>query len=263
MKKLIVAVFENQTDAFEAAGALNELHFEGDITIYGSAIIEKDEAGKLSTLQQKDSGASDGWAAGFMGGGLLGALAGPAGLAIGASLGGLAGLTVDLERVGIDVEFAEEVAHALSPGKTAVIMDIEEGWVTPVDTRVEQHNGIVFRRNRTEKVDDQLLRESRLLNAEYKELSADMSESDEQTKVEMREHIEDLDKKIEVTRTLVNQRLKEVRLEASEKSEALQSQFKDASSSRKKKIHQRMDELKSNTKVSEAKLEDSLENLLF
>ncbi len=263
MNKLIVAVFENQTDAFEASAALTDLHREGDISIFGSAIIEKDQNSQLSVKQQKDNSTGEGWAMGFLGGSLVGALAGPAGLAVGASVGGMTGLAFDMDRVGVDAEFVEEVSQALKPGNTAVILDVEEGWVTPVDTRVENHNGIVFRRNRSEVIDDQLLRESEMLNAEYKELKADMAEANDEMKASMQKHYDAVNKKVAATEELINKRMKETKESASEKSKKLKSQLEGASSRRKKKIQQRLDELDNSIVASEIKLNRSLQNLML
>jgi hypothetical protein len=40
-----------------------------------------------------------------------------------------------------------DVATALTPGKYAVVADVDEDWVTPVDTRMEAVGGVVFRRS--------------------------------------------------------------------------------------------------------------------
>jgi hypothetical protein len=40
-----------------------------------------------------------------------------------------------------------DVATALTPGKYAVVADVDEDWVTPVDTRMKAVGGPVFRRS--------------------------------------------------------------------------------------------------------------------
>jgi hypothetical protein len=47
----------------------------------------------------------------------------------------------------VDTDFLADVATALTPGKYAVVADVDEDWVTPVDTRMEAVGGVVFRRS--------------------------------------------------------------------------------------------------------------------
>ena len=47
MNKMLVAVFENETTAYEGLSALKDLHQDGDITLYASAVISKNREGKL------------------------------------------------------------------------------------------------------------------------------------------------------------------------------------------------------------------------
>ena len=56
--------------------------------------------------------------------------------------------------------FVDDVSKALTPGKAAVIADMEESWTTPVDAGCTSYGGIVFRRLRSEVVEDQLNREA-------------------------------------------------------------------------------------------------------
>jgi len=93
---------------------------------------------------------------------------------VGASLGGLTGLIVDLNRSGVDVEFVNDVSDALTPGRFALLADIQEGWTAPVDTRLREHGGLIFRRLRSEVIEDQLARESAQFTAEMYETQRDV-----------------------------------------------------------------------------------------
>jgi uncharacterized membrane protein len=48
MDKMLVAVFGSDTAAFDGLSALRELHRDGDITLYGWAVIVKDNTGKIT-----------------------------------------------------------------------------------------------------------------------------------------------------------------------------------------------------------------------
>ena len=94
MNKMLVGVFEREAAAFEGLSALKDLHRDGDITLYSSAVIAKDKNGKIEVKQAADSGPV-GTAVGLLTGSLIGIIGGPAGMAVGASLGSLAGLIFD------------------------------------------------------------------------------------------------------------------------------------------------------------------------
>jgi hypothetical protein len=64
--------------------------------------------------------------------------------------GGLIGSIGDLVHAGVTDEFVNDVNTAMTVGKFAVVADVSEDWVTPLDTRMEQIGGVVFRRTRSE-----------------------------------------------------------------------------------------------------------------
>jgi len=84
MDKVLVAVFDNEAAAFDGLSALRDLHRDGDITLYASAVVAKDTAGKISVKQAADQGPV-GTAVGLLTGSLVGILGGPVGFAVGAA----------------------------------------------------------------------------------------------------------------------------------------------------------------------------------
>jgi uncharacterized membrane protein len=143
MNKMLVAVFDTEAAGFEGLSALRDLHAEGDITLYASAIIVKDKSGRIEARQVADSGPV-GAAVGLATGGLIGILGGPAGVALGATIGGLGGFLFDLENSGVGATFIDDVSKSLTAGKAAVLADVDESWTTPVDTRMHKLGGMVF-----------------------------------------------------------------------------------------------------------------------
>ena len=135
MNKILISTFGTEKAAFEGLSALKDLHESGDITLYASSVIAKDPSGAVSVRQAADSGPV-GTLVGMVTGGLIGLLGGPAGVAVGAYVGGFGGLMYDLINTGMSGDFVDEVSAALTPGTVAVVADIDESWVTPVDTRL-------------------------------------------------------------------------------------------------------------------------------
>ncbi len=256
MTKMLVAVFDTEPAAFEGQSALKELHAAGDITLYATAVIVKDAAGTVSVKQAADEGPI-GTALGLLTGSMIGLLAGPIGVAVGASTGALTGLLIDLGESGIGVDFVDEVSKTLSPGKVAVIAEVEETWVTPVDTKLGQLGGIVFRRQRSEVIEDQLAREAAAWNAELTELKAELKQTNADAKAAVQKRIDATQKKLEATRAAVEARLEQTQRETDAKIETLQGQLQHAGDRRKAHIEKRMAEVKADQAARSAKLEQA------
>jgi uncharacterized membrane protein len=58
MNKMLVAVFDTEPAAFEGLQALKDLHQDGDITLYATAVVVKDSTGAVSVKQSADQGHS-------------------------------------------------------------------------------------------------------------------------------------------------------------------------------------------------------------
>lgn len=56
MSKYAVAVFPNETVAYEGVGAFNSLHAEGNLSLYALAVIAKDADGNASVMEEQDEG---------------------------------------------------------------------------------------------------------------------------------------------------------------------------------------------------------------
>src|SRR4029077_5722497 len=76
---------------------------------------------------------------------LTGLFGGPAGVGIGPTVGGLTGLNPDLHPSGVTSRFVYDVEAVLKPGKFAMVADVNEEHVTPIDSRMEAMGGAVFR----------------------------------------------------------------------------------------------------------------------
>jgi uncharacterized membrane protein len=189
MDKMIVVVLPSERAAYEARNALSALDQEGSIALYGAAVIAKDAGGKVTVKQEADQGPL-GTAVGLLTGTLIGLAAGPAGAAIGAASGAYGGGMFDLVRMGIGTDFVDDVKDTLRPGKFAVIGEIDEDWVTPLDSRMEALGGEVFRRPRTEVVDAQLAAEEAAVKEELAGLKAEASKATGEAKAKVQKRID-------------------------------------------------------------------------
>jgi len=256
MNKMLVAVFNTEPAAFEGLQALKQLHQDGDITLYATAVLVKDPAGAVSVKQTADEGPL-GTALGMLTGSLVGLLAGPVGVAIGLSAGGLTGLIVDLSESEVNIDFVDEVSNALIPGKAAVLAEVEETWQTPVDTRLGKLGGLVFRRLRSEVVEDQLVRESAAFEAELQQLEDELAQAAAEDKAELQKEIAAAKQKLEATRAQAEARQQQLKSEADSKIAAMREQMKQASERRKAQIEKRTVEVQADYEARSAKLEQA------
>ncbi len=253
MNKILVAVFDPETAAFQGLSALKDLHRDGDITLYASAVVVKDRTGQISVKQAADDGPV-GTAVGLLTGGLIGILGGPAGMAIGATLGGFTGFLFDLDQSGIGATFLDDVSKTLTAGKAAVLADVEESWTTPVDARLHERGGIVFRRLRAEVIEDQLARESAAFDADLKALQDDLKQGIAENKAAIQKDIERVKKQIEATQDQARTKLDQAKAETDAKIKALQDQVKGASDRSKARIEKRIADVKADFDVRSKKL---------
>ena len=253
MNKMLVAVFDTEPAAFDGLSALRNLHGDGDITLYASAVIVKDKTGKISVKQAADAGPA-GTAVGLLTGSLIGILTGPAGLAVGASLGGLTGFLSDLDQSGIGATFLDDVSKNLTPGKAAVVAEVEESWTTPVDTRVHKLGGTVFRRLRSEVVEDQLVRESAAFEADLNALEDDLKRGLAEDRAAIQKDIERTKQQIKATQKRAKARLDQAKTEMDARIKSLQDQAKGANDRAKARIEKRIAEVKADFAVRSKKL---------
>ena len=252
MNKMLVSVFDSESAAFEGVSALRDLHRDGDISLYGAVVIEKDAEGEARIVKKEERGAQ-GAGVGLLAGGFLGLLAGPGGVLVGASVGGLTGMVFDLNRAGVDFDFVREVAEVMQPGKIAVLADIEEEWTAPVDTRLGEHGGVVFRRLRAEVAEDALVRESEAFEAELNELDAELAEAGEDTKAAIQKSIETVKEKLATARRVAETRLEETKSQVEAKVSSLEEQLKEAGKHKAAKIQKRIADAKAGLESSTAK----------
>jgi uncharacterized membrane protein len=172
MNKMLVAIFDNETAAEAGVQALNRLHSRGDITLYASGVMVKDMNGKIALRKSIDQGPI-GTVTGLAVGSLIGMLGGPVGMAVGAVTGTMAGAVRDFWMAGVGIDFIEQAESFLHPGKVALVAEMEEEWIIPVDSAIESIGGRIFRRTRMEVAEAQFDHDVAALKSEIKELEAE------------------------------------------------------------------------------------------
>jgi len=173
MEKMIVVVFDNESKAFDGLLALSELDREGEISIYAEQIVAKEPSGAVRLIDNPDMSSFPMIGGGTALGALVGLLGGPVGALVGAAAGAAIGTLTDVEESGATNEFIDDVTRTLTQGKAALVADISEERMTPLDVRMEQLGGVVFRRARTLVKDTEEDRDAAAHRAEMEQLKAE------------------------------------------------------------------------------------------
>jgi uncharacterized membrane protein len=252
MERLLAVVFDKESSAYEAARALNQLDAEGSITVYNAQVIEKNADGTATT---KDTEAFPlQTAKGYLLGSLVGLLGGPVGLGIGMAVGTTAGMIGDVNIAGLNSDFVNDVTTALRPGKFALLADLNEEWVTPVDTRMESLGGVVFRTARKEYAAEDRAREVALLKSDMDSLKAEHAQARAETKAKLQGKIDVLNTKLQRKLEEAKQRSQQMKDETDARVKTLQTKAAIAKGDAKTKMESRINQLREEADQASAKL---------
>jgi uncharacterized membrane protein len=243
MEKMLVAVFENEVKAYEGARKLSQLDNEGSITVHAESVIKKNTDGTVSVLQTNPDFPVR-TVGGTAIGSLIGALGGPVGLGIGLIAGSFAGMLGDIYAAGVNTDFGTDVAAALTPGKCAVVADVSEEWVTPVDSAMETAGAVVFRSLRSTIEDDLRARDVAELRQEIAQLKAEHAQARAERKAKLQARIDALNAKLQEKLDQAKQRSEQIKGETDAKVQALQQKAAKAQGDAKKAIDARIAQLR-------------------
>jgi uncharacterized membrane protein len=255
MSKFVVTTFSTEAKAYEGTRALKELHAEGELSLYGLAVIAKDAGGKLSIREAPDD--LTGTALGSLVGALVGVLGGPAGIVVGMTTGMMLGSISDLFNIGVGTDFLDKVSAELAPGKAAVIAEVDEDWIMPLNTRMEAIGGSVARQWRSDFEDDQVAKETAARKAELAQLKAELAQSGADAKARLQTRISEVKAKLDELSSQAQTKLQKLEKDTDAKINALNGQIAKASSETKARIKQRVVELRADHDRRVAKLREA------
>lgn len=250
---MLMVVFKDESKAYEGSRALNRLDAEGSIAIHAEAVLAKNLDGTV-TVKQTEGDFPIRTIGGTALGSLVGLLGGPVGLGIGAAAGAIAGSIADLSVVGVGEDFLDEASAALMPGKFAVLADVTEEWITPVDTAIEQLQGVVFRTPKHSFEEEQRARDVAEIRAEIEQLRLEHAKAKADRKAKIQSKIDDLETRLQRKLERSKERLQQVRDETEAKLQALQKKAANAQGEVKATMNARVTELRRQYEAAETKL---------
>jgi uncharacterized membrane protein len=237
MDRMIVIVFEREPAAYAALQALKQLHGNGSISLFSGVIITKELSGKVITKQVGNptnlpsalSIATDAVIVALGGTGI-----------VASALPQPPRSMISLASIGVSDEFVDEITHHLRPGKAAVIAEIEEDWIMPLDTIMELLGGKVLRRARAESIDAQLEREASILRAEAEQIRYELARVDGAAKFKLQAKVDAAMSKLEKARQMAELRVCAMALEAEAKIRRMQAQVASVKSDERVNIERRI-----------------------
>jgi hypothetical protein len=145
--------------------------------------------------------------------------------------------------VGVSEEFVDEVARYLRPGKSTVIAEIEEDWVTPVDTIMTLLDGVVLRCARAEFTDTQLEREASIMRTEAELLRYELGRVEGTARLRLQAKADAALSKLETARATAKARIRAMALETEAKIGRMQAQVASVSGDERANIERRIFEV--------------------
>jgi uncharacterized membrane protein len=142
--QLLAAVYPNQEHAKVIFDMLHEMHRATTITLVDSALITKNDEGKVKVEETTELTARKGARRGAIITGVLGIIYPPSllgSILVGGGLGAIAGRMRD---TGIKHPKLEEIADRLEPGKAAVIALAEEASTLKVQQALAGYEGTLI-----------------------------------------------------------------------------------------------------------------------
>lgn len=151
--ELVTRVFDDPDKAAGALEFVEDLRRRKVLKVLNAAVLVKDKDGKFSVDDVKEFDPKKGRIWGAVTGGLVGLLAGPAGVVVGAlaglGLGGLAGSKID---AGFSNDFLENLNQYLQPGSSALILLMEHHWVQSAAQSMDDLGGMVLQETLTDRL---------------------------------------------------------------------------------------------------------------
>jgi uncharacterized membrane protein len=253
MNKLLVAIFDTETAADDGLNALRSLHATGDISLYATGVLTRDADGHVIVKKPLDAGPI-GAATGLAVGGLIGLLGGPVGMVVGAAAGTVAGAVRDYWAAGVGLDFIDEATRHLMPGKAALVAELDEEWVIPVDTALEAAGGQVFRRSRLAAAEAQFDHDIAAFQVEIRELESEASHASGAAKARLQAKLATARGSLDDAVHRAQRRVDTLKTEAEAKAESLKLQLSQAQGEARTRVEERMKRVKGAYHARGAKL---------
>jgi uncharacterized membrane protein len=174
MERMLVAIFGDEVKAREGSQALQAMGDEGVIAVHTVRIFAREQDGTVTSDEIYDA-LPEGTMGGTAVGSLVGLLGGPVGLAIGAASGLLVGATADYAKSRVTAGFAQHVADELTPGRAAIVAEVDEEETEAANARLQALGATVLRRDLSDVADREYEHEMASIKNDLAQVKAELS----------------------------------------------------------------------------------------
>jgi len=257
MNNFVVVVFPDEAAAFEGIRGLQELHREGRVTVYATVVLQREPNGELSIRRHSNQGPL-GLGVGALAGGLVAALGAPAGPAASVAAGALAGSLRDALHGSLSDDLIEVVQRDLMPGTSAVIGEVSEESIEPIDARMNALGGKITRERREALVAGYVAEDTAPIRADLADLSAEAAgERVELLETKLDFDIKNAKENVQRAVQKVRERVDRAREAIEAKLEVLQDQVVRAKPEARERIQQRISDLRRDLEQREETLKQA------
>jgi len=156
MSYLVAITFEDPDEAVKVRKTLSSIEHTGHLSLDDSAIVVKDEDGKVHLKNEVDRGVKIGAVGGSMLGLLLASVFFPiGGLVLGALGGALVGKLAD---TGVSQKFVKEVSDEMQPDSSAIFFIVRGDDPNPTVAALREYKGKVLQTTLPEEAEQTLRR---------------------------------------------------------------------------------------------------------
>ncbi len=205
MEKIIQFLTSTQSDAYTVVEALKKLDENNDVSLSEIFVIEKDTNGRVH-MKDSEGQIADATIFGAFTGGIIGLLAGPAGVLAGSSLGLLTGSLIDFGDASDKEDYLTEISKKIPNGKCLVVAHVYEEWNAPIDTKLSSIAEIT-RIDVDEEVEKAIQSDIYDLNKEIDDTEEEIKKSVESKKQALRNKLDELKAKKEAKDDELKKRL--------------------------------------------------------
>jgi uncharacterized membrane protein len=153
MSRVVVLTFDDPEEAGQLRETLRGLEKQGRLSLDDAAVVVKDRAGEVKVHGQLDRGVKYGAIGGAILGPLLMFMFPVAGIAVGAAAGAGIGASVGM---GVEKQFVQDVSAALTPGSSALFLNVAEADRSAALAALQGHKGHVYQTSLSSEAEDEL-----------------------------------------------------------------------------------------------------------
>jgi hypothetical protein len=176
------------------------------------------------------------------------------GAAAGMLAGSVGGSAFDIANLGVGADFIDDVSKRLTPGRAAVVAEIEEGWIAPLDDRMDAIGGNVYRRSRRDVIDYQDERDAVALQQELDQMREELSKAKGKAKDKLDARIASTQAALKSAEDRAKARVDSVNKIIDSKIQALKDQASKTTGEGKARLEKQITEIKADRDSRAAKL---------